>query len=283
MKMGMRLMLIRLTKCLMVPIGTVYLFFKTKSNITILMYHRVNDSVSKEISVSKSDFLWQMKYLKKNNYHVISIDRAICLKDMMCSRSCRSTKEKYVVLTFDDGYEDYYTTAYPILSQFGYPSIIYLVPGFVETGSVFWWDRDLGESRLMDWKQIEELKNSPLVQFGCHSMTHPDFDRIEKKQAEEELVFSQRKLEEKLSLPIKHFSYPRGIVTKDTRNTVKVLYETGVSIFDGDEISSGSNGDHMAQLKRMPIQRSDGRCLFGARLKGWLVMEEWIKKILGRH
>lgn len=282
----MKTIIIKLIKYLLLPIGFLHALFNRNNNIVILMYHRINDSVSKELSVRRSDFIWQMNYLLRKGYKVISLDEAIrnefidSINQHICG--CTYKKKKYIVLTFDDGYEDYYTTAFPILLHFGYPSLVFPVPGYIETGNVFRWDKDLGESRLMNWKEIKELSETDLVVFGSHSMTHPDFDKISLKQAEEELVLSRDILEEKLALRIRHFAYPRGIVDKKTLDIIKKLYQTGLSIYNGYEITGEISYSDLFQLKRIPVQRSDGRFLFGPRIKGWLVPEEWLKRLLGR-
>lgn len=270
----MKWKLIQLAKYLLIPFGFLYSRLKPSALIPILLYHRVNDGVSKELSVTKANFRWQMDFLKRKGYRVISLDEAIerqrCRKD--------GGKEKCVALTFDDGYEDFYTDAYPVLREYGYPATVYLVPGYMETGNVFWWDRDLGESKLMNWKQQEELKSSPMIQFGSHTMTHADLDKLGAEEIRWELSHSKEVLQDKLGLEIKHFSYPRGIMTPYVVETARVLYKTAVSIFDGDD-----SGFDLMRLKRIPIQRSDGRHLFSARVNGWLAAEGWLKKAVGRH
>ena len=302
----MKIMILKLIKIMLIPVGLLYTLFRDQSGTVILMYHRVNDSVKKELSVKRSDFIWQMNYLNQKGYKVITLDDAIRHfgsgnirhKESITENNRRdinekeiyeekdvegNNKEKFAVLTFDDGYEDYYTAAFPILSIFGYPSIVFLVPGFIEKGRIFWWDRDIGESRLMKWDQIEELSESGLVQFGSHTLTHQDFTQINRMQAERELVLSRDRLEEKLSRRIKHFAYPRGIVKEEYKDIVGKIYQTGLSIFEGYKLSGRLTKNELLQLKRLPVQRSDGRLLFAPRIRGWLIAEEWIKKLMGRH
>lgn len=301
----MKNIILKLIKIMLIPVGMLYTLFSDESGTVILMYHRVNDSVKKELSVKRTDFIWHMNYLHRKGYKVITLDDAIKLygsgnnrhKEGTTENNCRDINEKeiyeekavernkgkFAVLTFDDGYEDYFTAAFPILSNFCYPSIVFLVPGFIEKGRIFWWDRDIGESRLMKWEQIEELSESSLVQFGSHTLTHQDFTQINRKQAERELVLSRDKLEERLPGRIKHFAYPRGIVKEEYKDIAGKIYQTGLSIFEGYKISGSLTENELLQLKRLPVQRSDGWLLFGPRIRGWLIAEEWIKKLLGRH
>lgn len=273
----MKFRLIRLIKYALIPFGIISACFRPrKSPFVILMYHRVNDGVRKELSVTRADFRRQMDYLQKKGYRVVSLGEAL-------SPACREKKDKkpWVVLTFDDGYEDFYTDAFPVLSEYGYTSLLYLVPGRIGSGEVFWWDRDIGESALMSWEQLDNLKKSGLVEFGSHSMSHPDFDRINRDAARQELLQSKKVLEGRLSMPVRHFAYPRGIIAH--QDIVGELYETAVSIFDGSSGAAHCPLDSVTRLVRMPVQRSDGPVLFAARLKGWLCAEGFIKGLIGKH
>lgn len=274
----MKLFFIKIIKYLFIPFGIIYKAVKKEKNkINILMYHRVNDGIRKEISVTASSFRWQMSYLNKKGFKVISMDEAL----EMLTRG--DMKGKYIVLTFDDGYSDFYTNAYPVLEQFAFPSLVYLVPGFIETGKVFWWDRDVGESSLMNWTQICDLKNRGHVQFGSHTFSHPDLNLLDDQSIEEELVLSKQVLQDKLHKEVRHFAYPRGIYAKSAEWVEKGIYDTGVLIFDGMEITGSGKPVNPFQLKRMPVQRSDGKYLFVARLKGWLVLEEIGKKLFSKY
>lgn len=270
-------LILTIIKLLLLPPGIIYSCFHQNPQISILMYHRVNNRVEKELSVKVNNFKWQMNYLKKKGYRVISLDQALIMADTPPKLN------KYVVLTFDDGYLDYYTSAYPILSSYNYPSIIFLIPGVIGTNQVFWWDRDIGESSLMDWDHICKLKKDPLIYFGSHTMTHPDLNMIESYDVIKELCLSREILEKKLSRPIHHLAYPRGIIPDELLPLIENYYKSGLCIFKGFEITD----QHFSSLliKRIPIQRSDNRLLFIARLKRWLIAEEWLRKAIeyGRH
>jgi len=244
--------------------------------IVILMYHRVN-IIQKELCVTEENFKRQLAYLKKKNYNIISLDLAV---NMIRTGEI---KKKSIVLTFDDGYEDFYTNAWPLLKQYGYSSIAYIVPGYIESSRVFPWDKDLGESRLMNWSQIIALNQFGLVSFGSHSQNHYDLDKLDCKCVEYELGRSKQIIEEKLGKEIKHFSYPRGIYTQLHKRIVQDMYDTGVLIFDGDPLTNTLSTDSLMRLKRIPVQRSDGYLLFVARIKGWLVMEEILKRFFSKH
>lgn len=99
-------------------------------SINVLMYHRVvNDSRNiYGISVSPRNFDLQMQFLK-NHYHVLRFDE-----------DWSSVKEPAVVVTFDDGYEDNYRNALPILEKYEIPATFFVSTGNIGTGKLFWWD-----------------------------------------------------------------------------------------------------------------------------------------------
>jgi peptidoglycan/xylan/chitin deacetylase (PgdA/CDA1 family) len=260
---------------LLLPIGFfINIFKKDKKNATILMYHRVNDNIKKELAVTTRNFEWQMNYLKRKNYDVITIDTLI---DKIRTNSVTN---KCVVLTFDDGYEDYYNNSFKILEKYNFPSIHYLVPGYIEEDKIYWWDKDIGESKVMNWKQILELNKSYLVKFGAHTVNHPDLDKANKEEIHQELVISKEILETKLNEKINHFSYPRGRYNDISKKLVKQTFDSGVLMFNGKEVNNELNDKDLNILKREPVQLSDGKLLFIARLNGWLSIEESIKKLV---
>lgn len=270
----MKYVIRKVFKYLLLPFGILYrIFYKNKNEIIILMYHRVNDEVKKELSVKAKNFQWQMNYLRRKNYSVLSMDQAY--------RKIKNNniKGRYIVLSFDDGYEDYLIEAYPILNKYNFPSILYLVPGYIDQNQIYRWDKDLGKSDLLSWQQILILKENPLIEFGSHTLHHYDLDRLQRNQLAFEIQKSKEIIEKRLNRKICHFSYPRGLYNKDAEELIKNQYDTGVLIFKGKKITPSLDIKHRARLKRIPIQRSDGKYLFIARIKGWLVVEEILRKV----
>jgi len=271
----MKFFLRKVIKYLLVFLEIPFNIFKiNKNQINILMYHRVKNSVKKELSVKLNNFKWHMDYLSKSNHKVISMDDAY--KRIITN----NIDDSYVVLTFDDGYEDFYYNVYPILEKYKFPSILYIVPDYIETNKVFWWDRDLNKSELLNWIQIKKLLDNGMVDIGSHTCNHLDLNNLDKEQLLYEIRFSKYIIEEKLDIKVKHFSYPRGIYDKTAEKIIKKYYDTGVLIFNGEDISHKTNKCNLLKLKRIPIQRSDGKYLFVARLNGLLNLEEIIRKIL---
>lgn len=109
----------------------------TKSQVAVLMYHRVSpkqDSWSLK-SISPKCFEKQIRYFRQN-YEIFSLD---ILVEYM--KQGKPLPEKSVVITFDDGYKDNYRYAYPILKKYHVPTTIFLTTGHIDTGNLFWWDK----------------------------------------------------------------------------------------------------------------------------------------------
>ena len=119
--------------------------------------------------------------------------------------------KKYVVLTFDDGFQNVITNALPILSEYKIPATLFLVTQYL--GSMPNWivekdHPDLGERIL----HIEELKsiNNDLVTFGSHSVSHPYMTKLSETEARKELTESKERLKNILRYDIKMFAFPHG-------------------------------------------------------------------------
>lgn len=240
------------------------------------MYHRVNDCWNSELDVTVQNFTRQMDYLKEKNYKVISMDEAY---NKMISGQIR---DKYVVITFDDGYSDFIYNAYPILKHYNFPAIIFIVPEFIDTSKVFGWDKHIKHNLLMSWNQIINLDMDANIDFGSHTLTHSNVDCVDEHTLNYELHASKNILEQKLCRKIRHFAYPTGVHTKLSEYMVKKYYDTGLLIYQGKKITRCFNVKNRAKLKRIPIRRSDDKLLFTAKIKGWLIIEDTIKHLLGR-
>jgi peptidoglycan/xylan/chitin deacetylase (PgdA/CDA1 family) len=108
-----------------------------RSQVAIIMYHRIgtNKDIWSIDTTYTSDFEKQMRYLKKT-YEIISFEKltqAILEKKTLPKRAA--------IVTFDDGYKDNYTEAYPILKKYEIPATIFLTTGYIETDNLFWWDK----------------------------------------------------------------------------------------------------------------------------------------------
>ena len=169
-------------------------------NVPILTYHyvRINpvssDRLGFALSVTPADFAAQMDWLKESGYHPITAGDLHAYL-----RGARGLPSKPVILTFDDGYADFYTTALPILRAHDFRATAYVVSGFV------------GWPNYMTAAQVVEADRSG-IEIGSHTVNHPNLTNLSSASVRSQLVDSKRLLENLLGHPVTSFCYPSGKV-----------------------------------------------------------------------
>ncbi len=172
--------------------------------VPVLMYHyiRVNpvasDRLGYGLSVTPADFAAQMEWLVKNGYHAVFPSE---LTAAITQRAPLPTKP--IVLTFDDGYRDFYDQAWPVLKQYGLKSSSAVITNSADKG-------DRGDLQYMNWNMIKELDQSGMVEIASHTQSHPDLTRMSTGQRWAELSQSKALIEEQLGHPCATFIYPSG-------------------------------------------------------------------------
>ncbi len=158
-------------------------------------------------------------------YHSISDDRADA-----------QPNNRTLIVTFDDGYRDNYSTAFPILQELGFVATIFVVSNMVGADRPFWWDEHKvrsdasGEAfQPIIWEQCKEMTAAGF-EIGSHSCSHPDcFAALPADTLRAEITESKRVIEDQLQHEVSSFSYPRGSVDSRTIEAVKSAeYEWGV-------------------------------------------------------
>ena len=179
------------------------------------MLHRVVEQRSdkpeqRELEVTVDWLEQKILEYKSKGYSFISINN---LTTLNTKHSTLNTK-KWVCITFDDGYRDNYTLAYPLLKRLNVPFTMYVTTGFIDNQMPMWWypNEQLGIS-------IEELKAldaDPLCTIGAHTVSHPKLDTLTREQQYQEIAESKQTLENILGHEVCHFSFPHGAHNNDT-------------------------------------------------------------------
>lgn len=218
---------------------------------TILMYHNIAKPPRgvklRSLYVMPDMFRFQMWYIKKAGYQVVSLDE---IADFSQHSPTVNESEKRIALTFDDGFADFYHNAFPILKEYGYPATVYLVSDRI--GSINEWDAHKlnAEKPLMNWQMINELKQNGIT-FGSHTRTHPFLTELSAIEAAEEIAGSKAALENQLGCPVNHFCYPSGNYNDNIVELVKKAgYRTATVTAQGYLHS----GDDPFTLKRLFIK-----------------------------
>ncbi|HEY7468994.1 MAG TPA: polysaccharide deacetylase family protein [Acidimicrobiia bacterium] len=231
----------------------------------VLIYHQVGSGLGRQMEVTIADFAGQLDWIEQNR-EVVSFDEAVARWD-------EPGADRLVALTFDDGYADTFTTAFPMLVDKGFPFLVYLATEPIETG------RPLGPQVGADpltWDQIVGMLGSGLATIGAHTHRHTDLRDLPLDAVEEELGLCDELIERRLGIHARHFAYPWGYWSESAARLVDARYETAVIA------ATPTPGKRLDRFKihRYPVQLSDGLRFFPARLRGGLRFEERARRRL---
>ena len=180
--------------------------------IPVLLYHRIvkrNDIIGRhKIYVYEDKFYRQMKLLKEAGF------TSITFEDIYHNKV---TGDKNVIITFDDGYEDNYRTAFPILKEFGFRAVIFLVTGMQRNE----WGIREGEPAIamMNQEMLQEMQDYG-IELGGHTMNHNDLTKPEQTVARNEIAGCKSDLEKRFNKTVISFSYPFGAINQDIKKRV---------------------------------------------------------------
>ena len=166
-----------------------------------MCYHKVNDHDRDYMTVSVQNFKAQMEFLNEQGYEMVSLNELV-----------KGTGDKgqgaRVVITFDDGYEDIYQNAFPVMKQYGFKGIVFLI---VE---------QVGGKGFLSRDHILEMAKAGF-EFGSHTLSHAELTKADDGQKKKEIMGSKKMLEQNLGIPIRFFCYPRGLYDKASVQLVK--------------------------------------------------------------
>src|ERR1051326_2607541 len=166
--------------------------------VPILEYHyiRVNpdprDRLGFNLSVTPADFTQQMSWLAANGFHPIDFDD---LRHYLLGGGTLPARP--VILTFDDGYRDMYTTALPILLSHGFEAVSYVVSGFLNA------PRYITDEMML-------AMDADGIEIGAHTVSHADLTKVSPANLQHEVYDSKSELEALLGHSVLDFCYPSG-------------------------------------------------------------------------
>jgi peptidoglycan/xylan/chitin deacetylase (PgdA/CDA1 family) len=202
-------------------------------NVPILLYHHVlMGQPTNPYSISVKNFEEQLAFLRENGYFTISISQLI--KAITVGTDL---PEKSVILTFDDGNENIYLNAYPLMKKNGFTGVIYVIANRINA------DGFLTED------QIKELLSAGW-EIGSHGMKHIDLV-LHPDALRDEIGSSKKKIEGLLGIRITSFAYPFGMASKITMDWVKQIgYLAGMGL----GISNQQNKENIYYLNRRQVE-----------------------------
>ena len=200
--------------------------------ILVLNYHQVQNKAN-PLSVTISDFDSQMKFLADSGCITITPDELYAgLKGEI------DLPPKPVLITFDDGYVDNYTNAFPILKKYGLRATIFIIPAFTSAYPGY-----------MTWDQLKEMEAGGIT-IESHTLTHPKLEELPDDEIRNELINSKNMLEENLGHPVEFLAYPTGTYNLHIAGIAQDVGYKGAFTIKYGVVDRGSN---FFALERVPI------------------------------
>ena len=227
-------------------IGAIY-------GVPVLMYHHVGDlpenadPVRKDLTVSTDNFTQQVEWLKSQGYQTVSLDR---LYDWL--KNGITLPKKSVLLTFDDGYNDVFQNAVPVLVQNGMSGIFGIISGYV------------GTADYATWNQILAARAQGM-EIISHSFSHPDFATKSKADQTYDITKSNVDFTGALGSIPNYFIYPYGKYNLDTES---ILNSDGFRMSFTTSYGFTRPGENLLELPRVRVHGSELLQTFEMNLSG---------------
>ena len=256
--------------------------FRGQPSIPILMYHSIADEDESRVhpyfrtATSPSVFELHMGYLAEHGYRVISLPEAA--KQLQEGFS----EGKYAVITFDDGYANFYHNAFPVLHRYDFTATVFIPTAYAGLQAVQFNGKD-----CLTWSEIRELHRHRIY-FGSHTVTHPQLASLGTSAVKSEIQNSKEALEDNLGEGVDSFAYPYAFPEEDS-SFVDFLRGTLMDAGYCQGVSTRIGRAHVHEdryfLRRLPMNSLDDRVLFVAKLQGaydWLHTVQFTSKWIRR-
>jgi peptidoglycan/xylan/chitin deacetylase (PgdA/CDA1 family) len=245
--------------------------------LTVLMYHSIPEAAPGaglgyyDIRVPLRDFAEQMDYLDANGYAVIGLEEYIGM-----AAGNGSLPRDAVAVTFDDGYRDNYTNAFPVLRQHGFTATVFLATDYMDLKhATAFVSEETGISEgpeMLRWEEIGEMSENGIT-FGSHTMSHKRLDSLTDKDFEYEISRSKGIIEERTGRNVSCFcfpyAFPGGMTSKRFRErSGQALRDSGYRLGVTTAIGRNLPGSDIFFLRRIPVHVGDSLRRFSAKLSG---------------
>lgn len=255
-------MKVKASRIIFVGLTLAVFFFAIKTFLNsvyvfpVLMYHSIDRNASgSKITVSPEEFAAQMGFLKNNGFRVVSLKEAVDL-----IKTNKKLPRKTVAITFDDGYENNYIYAYPVLKKHAFPATIFVIAG------------SLDKEGYLNTAQLKEMTDNG-IEIGSHTISHLWLPGVKDAELEIEIYESKKMLTEILGREVRFFCYPVGGFDEKIKSMVGAAGYLGACTTSPGR--SLPNRDIFA-LKRVRISGGRNNLLvFRLKISGY---HTWIKE-----
>jgi hypothetical protein len=251
--------------------------------VPILKYHSISSNLFGQshpyfqINTQPEIFSKQMRWLKSQGY------QGIHLSEMFDGLASGLDMSNRVVITFDDGYRDFFTEGFAILKQCGFKATVFLVTDRIRKTPV----RNEGVDYLT-WNDVRQL-HAEGVQFGSRTVTHPDLRSLEPEQIDYEIGYSKEVIEQEIGEAVESFSYPFPFPEED-RDFARFIGDTlenqGFKNGVSNIIGCAHSRSNRFSLPRVPINSWDTPKMLQAKLTGgydWMHILQWCHKLANHN
>ena len=225
------------------------------TSIPVLTFHAIEELPS-VTSISPQVFQRGLDRLHRHGYQTLGLVEAA---DII--RKGESFPPRSFVITFDDGYRSVYDHALPVLQTCGMSATVFLTVGKNEVPKSGGRLPTVGGRVMLSWDEICEMHRSG-INFGAHTMTHPDLTRLEDHELQTEIYGSKTIIEDALDTPVSCFAYPFGRYDRHSRDFVQQYFDCACS----DRLGLTYAGSDLFALERVDAYYLRTERLFGLML-----------------
>ncbi len=241
--------------------------------ITVLIYHRVGGGSDSLVDLDTDTFEAQLTHLSEH-HRVLSIDEAV--DELTAVDDPSHTPRAGVVITFDDGTDDFCEHAAPALERHGLPATLYVATEFVDTGSDFPWG-----APPTTWAALREATRSGRITVGSHTHSHWLLDRLDPSEVAADLDTSIRLIEDNLGSTPEHFAYPKA-VGGSVKADIEIRRRFRSAALAASRVNRPGPTTDVLRLWRTPVQRTDDATVFAAKAAGGLRLEGELRSLVAR-
>jgi peptidoglycan/xylan/chitin deacetylase (PgdA/CDA1 family) len=228
----------------------------------VLMYHEIGDrsQTKSPLAVTPAAFADQLDYLHGEGF------RTVTAAALPAALAADDPLDRTVVLTFDDGYEDFHATALPLLRGHDFTATVFVTSGWVQDDAE--WPGVRRPGRMLSWAQVAEVAAAG-IEIGAHSCQHPQLDQITVGRLREELYASKARLEDKLGTGVPGLAYPFGYSNVQVREMARAAgYGYGHAVRN----MMASPGADLFAIPRLTVHRTTTLAEFRTMVDGHLTL-----------
>jgi peptidoglycan/xylan/chitin deacetylase (PgdA/CDA1 family) len=232
-----------------------------EAGLRVLTYHRVNDAHPRDrLSVRPDAFAVQMEVLARSGRPVLPLAEAV-----PALGGTAPLPSDAIALTFDDGFQDNFTHALPVLERFGFPATFFIVTALVGSESTLERYRDCCEAdRILDWEQVREMRARGQA-IGGHGRTHREMAMLSEADARAEAHGCADDIAAETGERPSLFCYPRGSESVGVRRIVgEAGFEAACTVRPG----ANPPGTDLLALRRTEVSADDTIEDFRLKLDG---------------